>query len=57
MKDSHKVINTGDLWILHFQPHKFEDLQLDYFHSETTVLFGISLIIGGGGVTGRAYLG
>ena len=35
----------------------FQGVQLDYFQSQNNVLCGIGQIIGGGGVTGRAYFG
>ena len=55
--DCHGVPNTGSILVLYFQPHRFQGFQLDYFHSKTTVLCVIGEIIGGGGVTGREYLG
>ena len=54
--DCHGVPNTDSLWVLYFQPHRFQGLKLDYFHSQTIVLCVIGQIIGGGGVTGREYL-
>ena len=52
----HRVTNRGSLWVLYFQPHRFQDFRIGYFHSQTTVLCVIGQIIGGGGVTGREYL-
>ena len=51
------VTNAGSMWVLHFQPNRFQGVQLDQFHSQTTLLHGIGQLIGGGGVTGRACLG
>ena len=51
------MTNTGSLWFLYLQPHMVHGVQLDYFHSQITVIRGIGQIIGGGGVTGREYLG
>ena len=53
----HGLTNTGSLWVIHFQPHRFQGTQQYYFHSKTTVLCGIVQTIAGGGITGRAYLG
>ena len=53
----HGVTNTGSLWVLNLQPHRFQGVQLDYFHSQTTVLCVIGEIIGGGVMMGRLYLG
>ena len=55
--DRHGVINKGSLWVLNFQPHRFQGVQLYQFFSQTTVLCVIGQIVGGVGVTGRAYLG
>ena len=54
--DLHGVTNKGSLWYLHLETHRFQVFQLDYFHNQTTILCVIGQIIGGGGVTGRAYL-
>ena len=54
--DFHELTNTGSLQVIHFQPHRFQGIQLDQFHNKTTVLFGIGQIIVGGGRTGRVYL-
>ena len=55
--DNHGVTNTGSLWVLHFQTHGFQGVQLYCFQSQTTMLCVIGQIIGGGGVTDRSYLG
>ena len=55
--DHHGVTNKGSLRVLHLQSHRFQGVQLDYFHIQNTVLCGIGQIIFGRGVTGRAYLG
>ena len=55
--DCHGVTNTSGLWVLHLQPHRYQGVQLDYFHSQNTVLYGFVQIIGGGGMMGRSYLG
>ena len=51
------MTNTGSLWVLHLKPKSLQGAQLDRFHSKTTVLCVIDQIIGGRGVTVRAYLG
>ena len=51
------MTNAGILWVLYLQPHMFQGVQSDYFHSQTNVLCGIGQIIGVGVVTGREYLG
>ena len=51
--DCHGVTNTGSLWVLNLQTQMFQVIQLDYLHSQTTVICGIGKIIGRGGVTGR----
>ena len=33
----HGLTNTGSLWVLHFQPHRFQGIKLDWFHIQTTV--------------------
>ena len=53
----HWVNDTGGMWVLHLQQHRFQGVQLGYFQSQTSVLCGIGQIIGGGGVVGRVYLG
>ena len=55
--DIHRATNTDSPWVLNFKPNRFQGAQLDYFPSKTTMVCGIGQIIGGGGVTGRAYLG
>ena len=55
--DQYGLTNAGSLWVLNFQPHRFQGIQLDYFHSQTTMLRGIGQIIVGEGMTGRSYLG
>ena len=55
--NNHGVTNTYSMWILHLQIHMFHGVQSDQFHIQTTVLFGIGQIIGGGGVMGRLFLG
>ena len=55
--DCHGLTNTGSLWVLHFQTHRLQGIQLYQFHSKTTVLYGIGQIFVGGGVTGRIHLG
>ena len=55
--DCRGLTNTVSLWVLNFQPHRFRGIQLDKFHSQTTVLCGIGQIIVSGGMKGRAYLG
>ena len=54
--DFHGLINTGSMWVLYFQPHRLQGVQLDKFHWQTTVLCEIAQIIVFGGVTVRAYL-
>ena len=54
--DCHRVTKTGGLWVLRLQQNMFHGLQLDYFHSQTTILCGIGIIICGGEVTGRSCL-
>ena len=53
----HGLTNTGSMWVLHFQPHRLQGIQLNYFNSQNNMLSGIGHIIVGGGMTGRAYLG
>ena len=55
--DRHRGTNTGSLLVLNLQPNRFQGVQLDCFHSQITLPCGIGQIIGGGGVTGREYLG
>ena len=55
--DFHGVTNTCGLCYLHFQPHRFQGCQLNYFHIQTTILWVVCKIIGGEGSTGRSYLG
>ena len=43
--------------VLYFQTHRFQGFQFDYFQNQATVLCVIGKIIGGGGMTGREYLG
>ena len=43
--------------VFHVTQHSFRGVQLDLCYSQTTTLCGINQIIGGGGGTGRAYLG
>ena len=54
--DCHGVTNTYNLWVLYLEPQKFQSVQLDYLHIQTTMLCGIVQLIGGGGVTRRSYL-
>ena len=53
----HGLANKYSLWFLYLQPHRFQGVQLNFFHIQTTVLCVIGQIIGGGGVTGIEYLG
>ena len=57
LMDRHRVTNTGILWVLHLQPHRFQGFQVDYFHSKTIVLCVIVQMIAGGGMTLILYLG
>ena len=52
----HGLTNIGSLWVLHFQPHRFQGIQLYQFHSQTTVLCGIGKIIVGGGHDDQSML-
>ena len=54
--DFHTVTNIGCLWVLHMQPYRFQGVQFYSFHSQTTILCGIGQIVGGGGMTVRAYI-
>ena len=53
----HGVTNTGGMWILHVKIHRFQVVQFYYCYIQTTGLCVIGQIIGGGFMTGKAYLG
>ena len=55
--DYHGVTDTGSLLVFHLQAHSLQGVNLDYFHIQSTLLYGIGQINGGEGVTGRAHFG
>ena len=55
--DFHVLTNTYSIYVLYVQPHRFQGLQLDYCHTQTTGLCRIGQIIGVGGRKVRSYLG
>ena len=55
--DNHGVTNTDDMCILTLQPQRFQGVQYYQYYIQTTSLFLIGQIIGGGGSTIREYLG
>ena len=54
--DRHGSSNTGSMWVLYFQPHRFKGTQLDHFHIETSMIRGIGQMMFVGVMLSISYI-